>query len=957
MSLSRAFATTGRMVAIQLKVTNRRILRAFLNLISAALLLRVGGMVNQVIISASFGTGTAMDAYFVAAALPFLLAQLLGSAVEAAVIPVYSRLRLRSGKEAASRLFCTVLNCLLLAAILLMLTLFLLRQQLVFFSAPGLDPARFGQALVLTQLLYLVLPLSLVLGLLESVLNAEGRFGWPAYAGLLVPLTTAALAWTGGRTWGVVVLCIGNLLGTALQLVVVCVRARQAGLRYQLVIDLRDANLHTILRSLWPVLLGALIVQGGPLVDQIFASTLPAGSISALNYALKLVSLFIGIIFVSVGRAVLPYLASQAALGDPDYRAFKGTLCLYLRGIGFGTLVLSLLLFLLGHPLVQMLFQRGAFSAVDTQNTVTILSGFAVGLMPMGIGFLISRAFNALGEARIPVYIALVSVSANALFDALFAHFWQALGIALATSAVSFTTSLLLLALLYRRIGNIYLWRMPIEVQAFRACFRRTGLGNYSIFLMNWLKTRVASGAFIRKLLLVSSMLSVLAVGIISTIHNALATLRVASGMLIVLCFLRCPYPLLLAWASISVCIGSSLAIFNGNNLDMVLIIPLLLLLTVLPWNALIRWMPGLIWSVLYLGWVLIGMGISPLDPRAFLTFWLTMVASIAVGALAIALVTTRRRLFGLIDTLLTTALLVALYGLYGFATHQRGEVDPVTLLFRITSLFTQATTCAFYLSLIFPLALYRCLYLRGAHRCVGTAVALCLLAALLLTFTRSAYAGVFLSALVMAFCVPNRRIRLALISILSVLCGLAFCLGWSGHLPLLARFFSGDVATLNGRVYLWQALLSNFQITRWLGNGLQSSDQLLTYLRVGSFGQGVIGTAPHNLFLGTLYDHGIIGLLLLVVFFLSLAYRLLRGVRSSCGEQRMLYATALATLVSMLLQSLGSRDLWIQSAGIPFWLVIALPFACYWHLTRTNLDAPGNGYYLSGNCRVEGET
>src|SRR6185312_16085222 len=283
-----------------------------------------GGVVNQVVVSASFGAGSTMDAYFVAAAFPLLLIQLLSSALEAAVIPVYSRLRMRAGRESASRLLSTLLNCLVLCAVLLVLGLIVLRQPLIFLSAPGLDAGRLHQAAILAPLLDLVLPLSLVIGLLESVLNAEGQFGWPAYAGLLVPLTSALCALAGSRIWGIAALCLGGFLGTALQLIVVGVRVKQAHLRYHLVIDGRDPELRAVLTAVWPVLLGALIIQGGPLIDQIFASTLAPGSISALNYALKLVSLFIGVIFVSVGRAVFPYLARQATLNDPDYRTFKG---------------------------------------------------------------------------------------------------------------------------------------------------------------------------------------------------------------------------------------------------------------------------------------------------------------------------------------------------------------------------------------------------------------------------------------------------------------------------------------------------------------------------------------------------------------------------------------------------------------------------------------------------------
>lgn len=291
MQLSQSLHTTGRMLALQLKTANRHILRALLSLASAALLLRVGGMLNQVVVSASFGASASMDAYFVAAAFPLLLVQLMSSAIEAAVIPVYSHLRMHASREELSRLFSTLLNLLVLVALPLTLLLLVLRQSFVLFTAPGLDAVRLALAVELTPLLYLVLPLSLLLGLLECILNADGQFGWPAYAGLLVPLTTVGLTWLGGRTYGVLMLCAGALLGTLLQLVVVIVRARQARLHYQWVLDLQNVHLRAILRAIWPLLLGALISQGSPLVDQIFASLLPAGSISALSYALKLIGL------------------------------------------------------------------------------------------------------------------------------------------------------------------------------------------------------------------------------------------------------------------------------------------------------------------------------------------------------------------------------------------------------------------------------------------------------------------------------------------------------------------------------------------------------------------------------------------------------------------------------------------------------------------------------------------
>ncbi|MGH2480397.1 MAG: murein biosynthesis integral membrane protein MurJ, partial [Ktedonobacteraceae bacterium] len=457
-----------------------------------------------------------------------------------------------------------------------------------------------------------------------------------------------------------------SLCGTFLQLAVVLVRARQARLHYQLVLDWRNMHFRTISRAAWPVLLGAFISQGSPLVDQIIASTLSAGSISALSYALKLVSIFSGVLFVSMGRALLPCLSRQASLSDPTYQAFKSTLRLYLWSLGLFTLLLSLGIFLIASPLVQILFQRGAFSVAAAENVGTTLRGFVVGLTPMAVSFLLVRAFSALGETRIPMRVAWVSVCANALFDALFARFWQGQGIALATSLVYLVSSVLLLVLLYRRIGDLHLWPCPPELQILVARFRygraRRANGIVGIAKLVALLTDSAWGRRLSGALLV---LSVLAVGAVASAYNALLTLRLTVGTLLMLCLLRYPYVLLLALASVNIGIGSSLALFNGNSLDFLLLMPLLLLLCLLPWRKITGRIPGLVWQALYLAWVLAGIKLSPLDTRAFLTLWLTMLAYTAASALAVALLSTRRRVLSLIDTLLVTTLLAALYGLY----------------------------------------------------------------------------------------------------------------------------------------------------------------------------------------------------------------------------------------------------------------------------------------------------
>ena len=899
--------TSPRMAAMPAKSVHKQIFRALLALSSAALLTRVMGMLNQIVVTRHFGAGATMDAYFVASTLPLLLAQVLSSSI-GAVIPVYARVRTQ-GKEQASILFSTLLNLLLLGTVVFTLIMLIFRNQLIHYSAPGLDPFRTGIAISLTPIVYPVFVLMMVISFLEYILNAEGQFGWPAYAGLLVPLTTAILVLALSGSEGVVILSIGMLAGLCLQLCVVIFRARRAGLVYRLSMNLRNPELHAVLTIAWVAPFSALISQAGPLVDQVFASSLSAGSISTLNYALKLVSVFTGVIFVSFGRAALPHLSRQASIND--MKAFKETLHFYLWAIGIGTAVLAALMLVLAHPLVQILFQRGAFTADYTNRTASTLVGFAVGLPPMALGFFLAMVFVPLRKNRLLLITTIFSVIANAIFDSIFARLWQSTGIALATSAVYFCNLFILLFMLRRLIGKLDILTPPPEL------LRVIG---FSFSIPYGLRQRIVR---------VGIAIAVFAAGIAGIFWNSLYTLRAALGSLILLALLRYRYALVIAWVMIDVFIGSTLGIFNGQNLDTALTAPTLLLMTCMPIKQTFKRMPALVILLLYLVWAFVGIGISPVQTGSFLTEWTLMLDYVAVAVLTINVLTTRQHLLKLIDVILLPTTFVSLYGIYGYFTGQNAIVDPTISLTRIVSIFSAAPALALFLSIMIPPAIYRASTLHGLKR-LGVLVLVCIfLVAIGLTFSRGAFISVPLSIIIMILCLPSRKMKIGLLATILALAVGVVLLAKPGNVSIFSRFFNEDLATLNGRTYLWQALLDRFDPTQLLGHGLGASKFLLENLQVG-YG-GVIATSSSNLFLAALYDQGIIGATLLLLVFITLGVGLIAGIRKTTGEQRVLFVTALAVFINMVLQSIEQNDFWTQSIGIYFWIIVALPFALCW--------------------------
>lgn len=939
-SVEALITPSARLVAIRVKSANKNIFRALLSLSSANLLIRLMGLVNLIIVTARFGQGPQMDAYVVASTLPILLGQLLGSSLEASIIPTYAALRAKGGKEKASRFFSTLLNLFIISAILLTVMMFIFREPLLRISAPGTDQGVLDQTLALAPVVFPVLIFVILSSYMECLLNAEGTFGLPAYAGLLVPLVTATFVLLMGNRNGVFAIGLGTLVGQCIQLCVITFRARKAKLKYYFVLDLRMPDIRSVATRALPTLSGGVMGLASPIIDQIFASYQTEGTIAAISNALKITSVVTGVIFAAAGRAILPYLSAQIAM--KDMKAFKGTLRLYLWGSAVVTFFISVFMILFSHLIITILFRRGAFTDQDVNLTAITLTGFAIGLVPMSVGFILSRAFLALGKNRFLMFVTLITIFLNAIFDAIFGRLWQSFGIAFATSLYYFCTMGILIFVLFRSIGKFDLLKPPPEL--LNAVWK-VGLEPYYNKWQAWQEKNIEEqGISLHEFYQVLSrwflVVIVFAAGIYGSIVNGLLTVRVAFGSIVLLCLLRYQYALLLGWASLNALIGSPLPFFNGNNLLSGLTLPTFLLLFYIPTRVALTRMRALPFLFGLLFWIFLTVWFSPMPSAGeFFTYWSIIFDFFGVCVLVILIIDSQKRLLTFIDVVHIPAIFIALYGLWGYVTRSVGILDTSTGSFRITSIFTTSPPgLALYLSIILPLTVYRIWTLQGLKRLGSIAVLVLFSVTIALTFSRGPLLIVPLSSIIIIPLLPVKRARTFVLLSYLIVAVLSVILALMLHLAIFDRFLSSDLTSLNGRTDLWAALLNHFDPTRLQGYGFQASDILLAQLQVTSGTTGVVGTVSHNLYLETMYNYGLIGLTFLLLTFLIQGFSLLhQWFISRSIQHRFFLALALWTLISATVQCIEVNDLWdSQQIGIYFFIVMALPFATCWMKEET---------------------
>ena len=127
-------------------------------------------------------------------------------------------------------------------------------------------------------------------------------------------------------------------------------------------------------RVLAPVLLFALCRQSQVLVERFLASSLPAGAISHLNYAQKVAQMPM-VLSLMMCTVTFPVVAQRMADGDTE-RARRRVE----RDLALAALVVLLgaaLVVACAPQIIELLFQRGAFTAPDTAATAAVMRVYA----------------------------------------------------------------------------------------------------------------------------------------------------------------------------------------------------------------------------------------------------------------------------------------------------------------------------------------------------------------------------------------------------------------------------------------------------------------------------------------------------------------------------------------------------------------------------------------------------
>ncbi len=415
---------------------------------------RVLGVVRDIVISHQFGTSRALDAYFAAFTIPDLIFNVVaGGALGSAFIPTFAAALAKGDTNRAGRLASAVVNLALILLTAIALVLMVLAPQVAAAAWRGFSPE--DQALTASLMRWMLLtPIIFGLsGILMGILNTYQHFVLPALAPVLYNAAIIVGAIILAPTMGVYGLAAGVVGGAFLHLLVQVPWLLRQGIRYTPTLGINNPDVFEVGRLMLPRTIGLATVQINLLVNTILASALPAGRIAALSYAFRLMLLPHGIVALSLATAVFPTFSEQMARRDLD--DFRATFSQVLRATLFLTVPAAVGLFVLGAPLIALLFQRGEFDAQSTAETAFALQFFAIGLFAHSCLEIIARAFYAMHDTKTPVLVGVLAMGLNLALSLLTISPLAQGGLALANSLATLVEMSALLYILRRRLGSL----------------------------------------------------------------------------------------------------------------------------------------------------------------------------------------------------------------------------------------------------------------------------------------------------------------------------------------------------------------------------------------------------------------------------------------------------------------------------------------------------------------------
>ncbi len=438
------------------------------------------GFVREMILANYFGAGMVADSYVMGISIPTTLLAAVLSAMGTAYMPILAEKFERQGEAEANLVTSRLINLSFIIVAVIYVISLIFSRQLVQLFAPGYAGEKHSLTVYYMRWAFMTLFFTAGITFCDSYLKYKGSFARQKFVAVIQNVCTIA-AIIAAAKHDIRFMIIGFVIGSALNFFGQAGLAVKKGLKYTPDLHLSSAA-RDVLKLALPILIGGSFSELNTFIDKMLASNLAEGSVAALNYSGKLITL---ILTLSVGIfSTIIYPKLNQAFVREDIKRVEDLTERGINLLAVITVPFAAGAMLYSTQITRIVYERGAFEGTATALVAAAFLFYAIRIPFYGVSELLNRTFYAMHDTKTAVCCSLAAIAVNISLNLLLVGPMGVAGLALATSAaelVGMAARYMVFSRKYRNIRLLKSKKKPTLILLFSLCAIAFSYGVYSL--------------------------------------------------------------------------------------------------------------------------------------------------------------------------------------------------------------------------------------------------------------------------------------------------------------------------------------------------------------------------------------------------------------------------------------------------------------------------------------------
>ncbi len=473
---------------------------------------KIFGFVRESVMAAYIGAGELKSIYTTAMTIPNMLTGIIVTGILSAYIPVYNKALNEKGEKRAKDFTSNLINILMIYGAVAVVFVIIFARPLSILFSPKLSGESLKIAVNFTRIMSFSIFAYLSSSVIRGYLNIKGNFIEPDVVGFILNILIIISTILTGNIGNPYILIVGTLLAQIFQFIRFPSVSRRLGYSHKKVVDFKDPYFKSLMIIMLPIIISSAADQLSILIDNSMASAFfGVASVSKIFYAKTMLNFIMGVVTLTVATVSFPDIARLGQSGDIDgmkesVSSSIITSMLLVIPATFGMMALA-------NPIIQLAFERRAFTASDTAIVSSLLVSYGPYIIFASVIKIMANGFYAIGDAKTPVRIVLIQQIVNVILNVILVKLFGIDGLGYATSLSTFIGSLLMVLSFSKKIGNykdnnliisiIKITLLSLLISALAKFIYGYLINNYSLIISLFISVAIAGLVFIVLILLV----------------------------------------------------------------------------------------------------------------------------------------------------------------------------------------------------------------------------------------------------------------------------------------------------------------------------------------------------------------------------------------------------------------------------------------------------------------------